>query len=142
MSLIVDASVAVKWFLDEERSAAARELDRHELRAPDLILAETFNAVWKRWRRAEATTEQVPVIVPALRRAIAELVPLADLIEAAGELSIRHRHPIYDCCYLAAVEPGMTLVTADERQFAVARKARIHARLLKSPTNLAHIARA
>ena len=132
MSLIVDASVAVKWLLLEERSERARELAREgELRAPDLILVETFNAVWKRWRRDEATADQLTATVPSLRRAIDVLIPLPDLVEVAARLSQQLRHSIYDCFYLAAaLDARHTLVTADERQFAIARKARIEARLL------------
>ena len=131
MSLIVDASVAVKWFLLEDGSERARDLAREDdVRAPDLILPETFNAIWKRWRRGEATADQLTGALPALRRTL-DLVPLPDLVESAATLSQQHRHSIYDCVYLAAaLASGQTLVTADERQFAVARAARVEARLL------------
>ena len=131
MSLIVDASVAVKWFLQEDGSERARDLAREDdLRAPDLILAETYNAVWKRWRRGEATADQLSSALPALKRAL-DLLPLPDLVEAAARLSQQRRHPICDCVYLAAaLASGLPLVTADERQFAMARQARVDARLL------------
>jgi predicted nucleic acid-binding protein len=131
MSLIVDASIAVKWFLQEEGSERARDLAGDDgLRAPDLILAETFNAIWKRWRRGEATADQLSAALPALTRTL-DLVPLPDLVESAAKLSQQLRHPIYDCAYLAAaLASGLPLVTADERQFAMARQARVDARLL------------
>jgi predicted nucleic acid-binding protein len=131
MSLIVDASVAVKWLLQEEGSERARDLaGDDDLRAPDLILAETFNAIWKRWRRGEATADQLSAALPSLIRTL-DLVPLPDLVEAAAKLSQQLRHPIYDCVYLAAaLASGLPLVTADERQFAMARQARVNARLL------------
>jgi predicted nucleic acid-binding protein len=131
MSLIVDASVAVKWFLQEDGSERARDLaGDDDLRAPDLILAETFNAIWKRWKRGEATADQLSAALPALTRTL-DLVPLTHLAEAAARLSQQHRHPIYDCVYLAAaLASGLPLVTADERQFAMARQARVEARLL------------
>jgi predicted nucleic acid-binding protein len=52
---VVDASVAVKWYLPEpESDAAGRLLDpEHDLIAPDLLFAEVGNALWKRWRRGE-----------------------------------------------------------------------------------------
>lgn len=131
MNLIVDASVASKWFLDERGSEEAREVARNALRAPDLILAETFNAVWKRWRRGEATADQLAAIVPALRRTIGDFVPIVELMHVAARISEAYRHPVYDCIYLAAaIEAKLPLVTADERQFAVARRATVEVRLL------------
>ena len=56
MLYVVDASVVLKWFLPEPDSAAADFLleqflnDEVELIAPDLILLETANALWKRVR--------------------------------------------------------------------------------------------
>ena len=131
MSLIVDASIAVKWFLQEEGSERARDLaGDDDLHAPDLILAETFNAIWKRWRRGEATADQLSAALPALSRTL-DLIPLPDLVEAAAGLSQQQRHSFYDCVYLAAaLASGLPLVTADERQFAMARQARVDARLL------------
>lgn len=131
MSLIVDASVAVKWFLAEDGSERARDLAREDhLRAPDLILAETYNVIWKRWRRGEATTDQLAAALPALTRTL-DLVPLPALVEAAARLSQQLRHPIYDCIYqAAALASSLPLVTADERQFAMARQAQVGARLL------------
>lgn len=50
MSLIVDASVAVKWFSEEEQSDLAETLlaSMELLIAPDLVIAEIGNALWKR----------------------------------------------------------------------------------------------
>lgn len=59
MSLIVDASVAAKWVLDEAGSDEARALLTQTVAAPDLIYAEVFNAVHKRVRRGEATEEML-----------------------------------------------------------------------------------
>ena len=55
MKLVVDASVAVKWFTTEQWTEESRRLltvgiDRH---APNLILAETTNVLWKKARRGE-----------------------------------------------------------------------------------------
>jgi predicted nucleic acid-binding protein len=49
LTLVIDASVALKWFIDEDGSdRAAALLDGKELLiAPDLIVAEVCNAGWK-----------------------------------------------------------------------------------------------
>jgi predicted nucleic acid-binding protein len=48
--LVVDASVAVKWFLVEpgDREALALLDGDEPLIAPELVVAEVVNAVWKR----------------------------------------------------------------------------------------------
>jgi predicted nucleic acid-binding protein len=45
MILVVDASVAIKWFVEEPLRSQARKLlaDRHEFVAPDLLIAEVSN---------------------------------------------------------------------------------------------------
>ena len=52
MRLVVDASVAVKWLLEEEYSADARRLleQGHELYAPRLLASEIGNSLWKNVR--------------------------------------------------------------------------------------------
>ena len=49
-AFVVDASVVVKWFVPEIHSDAARRLLTlpHQYLAPDLLLAETANTIWKR----------------------------------------------------------------------------------------------
>ena len=56
MKVVVDASVAAKWFLPEIHSdAAARLLDPAiALYAPDLIVPEFGNILWKKIRRRKS----------------------------------------------------------------------------------------
>ena len=54
--LVVDASVVIKWHVEEVHSAAARELlddGGPEMHAPELLLPEVGNILWKKIRRAE-----------------------------------------------------------------------------------------
>jgi predicted nucleic acid-binding protein len=129
MNLIVDASVATKWFLDEEKCEEARlVLQDAAIVAPELILLETHNAVWKRWRRSEATAEQVDSVVPLLMQTVDRLHRVSELAPSAAALSRSLRHPIYDCLYVAlAVRDGLPLLTADGRQFKLARQAGVRA---------------
>ena len=55
MNLTVDASVVVKWFVPEELSDEARMLldYPHDFQAPDILLAEFGNTIWKKFRRGE-----------------------------------------------------------------------------------------
>lgn len=62
---------------------------------------------------------------------IDDLIGAGALVDSDARLSSALSHPIYDCLYIAlAARQGTTLVTADEGQFAAARRARIDVRLL------------
>ena len=63
--VIVDASVAIQWFVPEIHADAARRLLREgmTLLAPDLIWAEVANALWRKWREKELGAEAVEGIL-------------------------------------------------------------------------------
>jgi predicted nucleic acid-binding protein len=44
---VIDASVAVKWVLAEPDSVQALALRQHDLAAPELLVAECANVLWK-----------------------------------------------------------------------------------------------
>jgi len=133
MSLIVDASVAVKWFADEPGSAKALALYEQEddLIAPTLIIAEVGNALWKKRRKKLVTEEQVRLALDALPRSLGRLYDFADLTSAAADFALRFDHPIYDCFYIALAQRERAgLVTADARMEEIAKKARVDVKLL------------
>jgi predicted nucleic acid-binding protein len=123
MTLVTDASVALKWVIPEAESERARALRAGDadLIAPTLITAEIGNVLWKKTMRKEIGREEA---VSALRLALshfAEFIPLDNLREIALELAIELRHPIYDCFYLAlAQRERCALVTADRRLLSAA----------------------
>jgi predicted nucleic acid-binding protein len=131
MTLIVDASIAAKWFFEEEGSARALKLrEEHDLTAPDFILLEVHHVMWKRLARRETEKAAVKRAQSALRLAMSRLAPSGALAEAAGDISLAYSLAVYDCLYLAlAAETGDRLVTADQRQFSVARRMRLDAEL-------------
>lgn len=116
--LVVDASVAVKWFLREVHAGAAmRILDpNHELIAPDLIWAEFGTVLWKRRRRGEITLATARAILLDFKRYPIATMPVAPLLEAALEIADGIRQSVYDSLYLALAERReCRLVTADRR---------------------------
>jgi predicted nucleic acid-binding protein len=118
MALIVDASVALKWFIDEPGSAVARRLwrDEPELPAPDLIVAEVCNAAWRKVRLGQIHPAQARRIGARLRHGVLEFRPTAPLAARAIELALALDRPVYGCFYLALAEAEEAeLVTADLR---------------------------
>ena len=118
MMLVVDASVAVKWFIVETGASAALEVLRSEnaLIAPELFVAEVVNVVWKRLMKGDLERGQAAHVPSALPKLFAELWPLVWLARGAFEIAIDLRHPAYDCFYLALAESeDAVMVTADRR---------------------------
>jgi predicted nucleic acid-binding protein len=114
--MVIDASIAVKWVIEEEGTPQALALRRHALAAPDLLLAECANVLWKKVRLSELTREEAQFAAALLARADIELIPMRAHLEAATELAIALDHPAYGCVYIALAEAEDTrFVTADSR---------------------------
>ena len=132
MTLIVDASVAAKWFVEEEGSSIARALRGTEpLMAPDFLLLEAFHIFWKRAQRGLDDAKAANDVLAALTASFDALVPSNKLIADAARCAVALAHPVHDCLYIALAErEAAVLVTADLKQVAAARKARVKVRLL------------
>lgn len=116
MIAVIDASVALKWFVEEDGSAEATALltGPDTLIAPDLIIAEVANAGWKAVRSGSMTPQQHDHAAARLALAFETLFPLGPLAPRAVSISRELDHPAYDCFYLALAETRQaTLVTAD-----------------------------
>ena len=116
-TLVIDASIAVKWVVEEEGSEEAlRLLGRSRLIAPELLVAECANILWKKVRRDELSSEEALLAARLLQSADLELTSTRSLMERATQIAIELDHPAYDCIYLAlAAERDCPFVTADER---------------------------
>jgi predicted nucleic acid-binding protein len=116
-TLVIDASIAIKWVVEEDGTDLALALrQKARLMAPDLIVAECANILWKKVQRKEISNDEALIAARLLQGAEIELVPSRALLESATRLAIELDHPAYDCLYLGlAVENGCRFVTADER---------------------------
>lgn len=120
--------MALKWVVEEVGTPQALALRRRaRLLAPELLVAECANVLWKKVRRNELTAEEARLAAGLLQAADVELVPTRGLLVPATRLAIELDHPAYDCLYLAlAIESGCRFVTADrsfvQKVHASARK--------------------
>lgn len=128
MRTVVDASVALKWYFPESGAAGADRIltealeGGRELLAPDLIVVEFANVLWKKVRREECSGEQAQAILEAFGTDAPRLVESVPLVPRALELALRLDEVVYDCLYLAAaIEAEASLVTADARLARCAR---------------------
>lgn len=116
--VVVDASVAIKWFVPEVHAEAARRLLREgvTLLAPDLIWAEFANALWRKWRAGELAAEEVQEILGDFRRFPLRIHAGEALYEVAWPVAQSSGRTFYDSLYLAlALSTGCQMVTADLR---------------------------
>ncbi|MGA8622732.1 MAG: type II toxin-antitoxin system VapC family toxin [Candidatus Sulfotelmatobacter sp.] len=123
---MVDASVALKWFLPESGNSGAENLltafliGTVSLYAPDLLLIEAASALW---RRSVVLKELTPSDAKAIYRDLLTLPlnfqPSERLAASAFFLVIAHRHSAYDSVYCAlAIEMDGEFITADRRLVA------------------------
>ena len=128
MRLVVDASVAIKWLVEEEGSdTAARLLEGdHDLYAPRLMVSEVANVLWRKARLGEIGRGEAGVLAAAVAEMPLRWSDDEALGSDAARLAIALDRPVYDCVYLAfAHRIGAQLVTADAR-FANALAATEH----------------
>lgn len=118
-SLVIDASVAAKWYIPEidSRRAHAILAGGQRLLAPDLLLAEVGNILWKKVRRGELDVVDAHEVVAALTTTgPLELISTSHLLPAALDVAISYGRSVYDALYVAlAHQQSCPLVTADER---------------------------
>lgn len=115
---MVDASVGLKWYLNETHAAVARLLlnGKEELSVPHLFFTEIGNALWKRWRRREISTEGMVATVEAIEAVRLTVWADRELLWDAVAIALRRGCSVYDSLYLALADKiDGRLVTADRR---------------------------
>ena len=125
MIYVIDASVAIKWFVAEERHDNAIWFTDHKelLRAPDFLLVEVSNIAWKKCLRGQITPFHASAIAQSVPIYIADLDHASGLLKRALEMALSLRHPVYDCLYLSCAERwNGIVVTADKRFFDTVSK--------------------
>jgi hypothetical protein len=122
--LVIDASVAVKWFVSEEGSDKADEVSASDytLLAPRLIVIEVANAMARKAIQKLITPLEAAEYVRTLPQFFAGLLDVEDLIEPALQNACSYRHPIYDFVYVEAARRRDTkMLTADQKLIAKAK---------------------
>ena len=102
----------------EEESIESRQLLAHRivLHAPDFLLIEAANVLWKKARRKEIADPQPYLEELSRLPDVVVLCPSVDLVARASAIALEIAHSVYDCLYLACAEvEGAPLVTADCR---------------------------
>jgi predicted nucleic acid-binding protein len=127
LALVVDASVGLKWVLQEHDSHLAEALARggEDLLVLDFWLNEACNVLWLQVRKGVFTPEEAREAL-ALLRAQVEPTPTTalKLHDVALDLGIAINHSTYDTLYLAfAVALGARGVVVADGPFVRAMRA-------------------
>lgn len=118
MTLVVDASVALKWFVAEQGSLRARALlnEQTPLIAPELVIAEVCNGAWRLARLGVLGPAECDIIAAEIGSLFDRIPTLGPLAPRATVIARSVDHPVYDCFYVALAERDAgRLVTADGR---------------------------
>jgi len=121
---IIDASVLVKLFLQEEHTADVQFLIRcyldedkpSSLAVPDLTYIECANILWTKVRKGAYTAMAARQSLAQLRLLALPTTPTSELMERALEIACIYDVSAYDACYVALAEKHQVLLlTADAK---------------------------
>lgn len=115
MAVVIDASVALKWVLEEEGFLAARRLVETELlAAPDLLFVECANVLWTKTRKFGLSGQDALAAMQIIENAPVRSIQGRPHVAAAQRISLELGQSAYDSLYLAvALAERMIFVTAD-----------------------------
>lgn len=109
--VVLDTSVAVKFYLPEElddeaaRLLQAAESGAVEFSAPSTLQPEFFNALWQRRRRGELSLDKVREgWVDFVSDDPATIYATEDLMPRAAEIVFESEAIVYDALFLALAE--------------------------------------
>ena len=122
-TLIVDASVAVKWFIHEENSEKAIKFredslsGKFNLIVPELLFLEVINTL--RYKKINA--EKILYTNKSLWESQFKIHNIDDfLMEKIIDISIKNDISVYDAVYVAISQLyGVPLVTADKKLYKI-----------------------
>ncbi len=120
MILVVDASVAAKWFADEQLAGEALSIlaPFNQLHAPDFLFLEIDSIISKWIRRGIITEAEGNDTRAAIRQVPIITYHFESYQDSAYYIAVKTHRSVYDCLYIAlAAFLGGQMVTADRRLY-------------------------
>jgi len=125
MNLVIDASVAIKWYLEEiHYEEADLALNKsYQLHAPEIIVPEFGSIVWKKQRSRQTTGQEAMKIIAAFTAQNIILHSQKNLLKHAFEGAVKTGQTVYDWMYLSlAFSLSCKLITADQKFYEAIKK--------------------
>ena len=120
--IIIDSSVAVKWFVVETDSLTANEIllewkqGLWKFLAPDLIYAEYGNIIWKKQIFQGFDAADAAFALEGFQQIPFTLTPAKAIFDDAFKIAVKHQRTFYDSLYPAlSVKENCGFVTTDEK---------------------------
>ena len=117
---VVDASVVIKWHVDEVDAEAAEAVRRSaaSVAVPELLFAETSSSVWKLVRRGLLSADEGEKIIESIVAGPFVVYSNRLLAKDALRIAIARDITPYDASYIAlAISTRAEYVTADRKLF-------------------------
>jgi len=118
--IIIDASVVVKWFSEEEyteKALAIRErirMGEERVIVPDLLLYELANAL--KYNPSFDANDVSDALTSIFDMDLEIVTPIPEIINLAVALAFDYNITVYDAFYIAlAKDLELTFITADRR---------------------------
>ncbi|MGD0886789.1 MAG: type II toxin-antitoxin system VapC family toxin [Thermodesulfovibrionales bacterium] len=130
---VVDASIAIQWYLPEDYSEYAERLlsPEIELLIPDLLFSELANIVWKQVIRHDYARQKASTILETLEAVPFQIWSAKSLMSHAFAIACLTKRTFYDSLYVALAEnTACKMVTADRKLFNSLEGSRYHKYLL------------
>ena len=139
MEVVVDASVVVKWFVEEEGSDKALRLrDKYidgeiSIIAPELIIFEVLNALYYKRLFSESEMKEISEALEAYSFTLYSLK--GEYAEKTIETAVENGITIYDASYVAlAMIKDTYMYTADEKLIEKLKEEYLkHVKSIKTP---------
>ena len=122
MLLVLDASVILKWFLEEEYSDVALKIRENFYREiyriiePDFLLYEFVNVL--RYNPVYTEEDVVKAVNSLIEADIDIVLPTVELLEVAVNIAKRYDVTVYDAIYIALAKLiSGVYITADKKLY-------------------------
>ena len=115
-SHVIDASVAMKWFLPEPQHEEALIIlqETTQFYVPEHFFAEMTNILWKKIAQKEITDREAVHILKKIAQIPWEVIDTRPFLNLALQIAFRWKITTYDSLYfLAALQQKSVLITAD-----------------------------
>ena len=122
--IVIDPSVAIKWYIPEDHADLAVELKQwllegpHRVIVPPLFFDEMANILWKKetLRKEHSPRTSQEILWEILRLPLHVYLDRHEMLPKAVEVARAGRVSVYDAIYVAtAIQNQAVFITADER---------------------------
>ncbi|MBI2105489.1 type II toxin-antitoxin system VapC family toxin [Candidatus Woesearchaeota archaeon] len=121
-NLVIDSSVVIKWFSDEEDTKKALKIredflnGKNIIAVPDIQIYEIANAL--RYNKHITKEEVIKYADSLIDIGIIIVIPTAEIIKSSIEIAFEYNITIYDACFISlAKDLNFDFITADEKLY-------------------------